>query len=61
MTQKDPRKRLSASEYLKILMGRSGGSAPLPQFLESSVYPLFLKLHWNGVTPDDRIKIVCEV
>jgi hypothetical protein len=84
MTQKDPNKRLSASDYLKILMGKSiddkerererekekdsseigtraSSLSALPEYFDSCIYPLYLKLHWNGVTPDDRIKIICEV
>lgn len=67
MTQKDASKRLTASQYLKILLDQSDSSDPseskastLPSYLENSVYPLYLKLHWNGVTPDDRINIICE-
>lgn len=76
MTQRDPEKRLRISEYLDILSGRctvkpvsSKEEAtlpdvpkyPFPPFFDSFLYPLFLKMHWNGVTPDDRVNIVCEV
>jgi serine/threonine protein kinase len=75
MTRKDADKRLSASDYLKILQGKisveqlstetENVNSPkakyvIPDFFESCIYPLFLKLHWNGVTPDDRVMIVCE-
>lgn len=73
MTQRDPEKRLRISEYLDILSGKCvvkpAGSKedvdhlryPFPSFFDSFLYPLFLKMHWNGVTPDDRVNIVCEV
>jgi hypothetical protein len=77
MTQKDPEKRLSASEYLKVLSGnveqfsesyaanffdfRSQRFHAFPTYFESCLYPLYLKLHWNGVTPDGRIAIICQV
>jgi hypothetical protein len=75
MTQKDPERRLSASEYLNVLQGNVENISEqtfgdlkdfkvdyfLPSYFDSCVYPLFLKLHWNGVTPDDRITIICEV
>ena len=32
-----------------------------PSYFDGFLYPLFLKLHWNGVTPDLRINIICEV
>lgn len=35
-------------------------SNPFPDYFEEFVYPLFLKLHWNGVTPDERLVIICE-
>lgn len=89
MTQKDPEKRLSISEYLDILLGRkpftsnhsqaatptstsnqteennnqTAEEAPrvFPAYFDSCIYPLYLKLHWNGSTPDDRVTIICEV
>jgi hypothetical protein len=79
MTQKDSDKRLTASEYLKVLSGNvekfseSYGYSfcesakqnqrpnPFPSYFESCLYPLFLKLHWNGVCPDGRITIICQV
>jgi hypothetical protein len=36
-------------------------SSIFPAFFETSIYPLFLKMHWNGFTPDDRINIICQV
>lgn len=71
MTQKDPSKRLSATDYLKILQGKSflkdatineeSKLSLFPNYFESCIYPLNMKLHWNGVTPDDRVKIISEV
>lgn len=74
MTQKDPEKRLRISEYVNALLGKSDESTPvnpqlaqitsnptIPLYFETCIYPLYLKLHWNGVTPDDRITILCEV
>ena len=77
MTQKNPAKRLSASDYLRILSGNiekveetaqttkenrdHPRLIPIPSYFETCIYPLYLKLHWQGVTPDDRIIIICEV
>lgn len=92
MTQKNGDRRLSATEYLKILQGISTGStdennanttdagnqtesaettpsapapnpafAVLPNYFEKCIYPLYLKLHYQGTTPDDRIVILTEV
>jgi len=121
MTQKDPNNRLSVSEYLDILQGKTNlepsttiaepsttllppappalasgspgpGSIPadgthlpprapqsgsgsggagvsaaqaaltvFPGYFDAGLYPLFLKMHWNGVTPDDRINLICQV
>ena len=36
-------------------------SIACPSYFDGFLYPLFLKLHWNGVTPDLRINIICEV
>ena len=36
-------------------------SMTCPSYFDGFLYPLFLKLHWNGVTPDLRINIICEV
>ena len=35
-------------------------TAPFPPYFASSLYPLFLKLHWTGVTPDDRVNLICQ-
>lgn len=32
-----------------------------PAYFDSSLYPLFLKMHWNGVTPDERVNLICQV
>lgn len=32
-----------------------------PAYFDSCLYPLFLKIHWNGVTPDERVNIICQV
>jgi hypothetical protein len=86
MTQRDPTKRLSVSDYIDILSGKLSfqniveefgncksflessestsnisGNCPFPSHFDSYLYPLYLKMHWNGITPDDRISIVCEV
>lgn len=75
MTQRDPRRRLNVTEYLRLLQGkpvtddpvdseqRGEGEGPLaafPPYFEHCLYPLFLKLHWAGVSPDERIYIICE-
>eukprot|EP01038_Epipyxis_sp_PR26KG_P008875 gene8875-11972_t len=33
---------------------------PFPPYFNEFLYPLFFKLHWQGITPDDRINIICE-
>ena len=35
--------------------------APFPSYFSSALYPLFMRLHWEGVGPDLRIAIMCEV
>lgn len=32
-----------------------------PPYFEQLLYPLFLRLHYQGITPDDRIAILCQV
>lgn len=62
MTQRDPEKRLSVSEYrhqLEISEGTDGPS--FPAYFSATLYPLFLRLHWEGVGPDQRVAILCEV
>ncbi len=121
MTQKDPNSRLTVSEYLDILQGKTSlldpaaalsniasanepsttllpsaphslASSPVtgsiltegnvlpprppavsmpsaaqialtvfPGYFDAGLYPLFLKMHWNGVTPDDRVNLICQV
>ena len=40
--------------------GADDKSTIFPAYFRDTLYPLFLQLHWQGVTPDDRIGIVCE-
>ena len=63
MTQRDPDNRHSVLEYRKQLeLENSGGhDAPFPPFFNTALYPLFLRLHWEGTGPDQRIGILCEV
>ena len=35
--------------------------APFPAYFGDVLHPLFLRLHWEGVCPDQRIAIICEV
>lgn len=35
-------------------------STVFPAYFRDSLYPLFMQLHWQGVTPDDRIGIICQ-
>ena len=73
MTQKDPRGRLSVADYRRVLEGRrcledssdtstrhTREAAPFPAYFGDLLYPLFLKLHWEGVGPDERIAIICR-
>lgn len=34
--------------------------AIFPAYLDATIYPLYMKLHWSGVTPDDRVVIIGE-
>jgi hypothetical protein len=34
---------------------------PFPAYFSKCIHPLFQRLHLLGVTPDDRISIICEV
>jgi len=68
MTQRDPERRLSIKQYFDILEGKgmlrnsnTVNESPIfsPYFSEC-IYPLFTKLHFEGLTPDNRIGIICE-
>lgn len=61
MTQRDPDKRLSVAEYRHQLEKGTGTETPFPPFFSNALYPLFLRLHWEGIGPDQRIAILCEV
>jgi hypothetical protein len=71
MTQRDPLRRLSVSDYLDVLQGKreltvaqteaADWSPSFPAYFDGFLYKLFLDLHWNGITPDARIYIICEV
>ena len=56
MTQYAPGDRLSVSSYRKILEEKG----VFPSFFSTVLYDLFIKLHWHGTTPDDRVNIICE-
>lgn len=56
MTQFAPSDRLSVSAYRQILEDKG----VFPSFFSSVLYDLFLKVHWHGTTPDDRVNIICE-
>ena len=53
MTQRDPRKRLAVRDYFSSLL-------LFPAYFDSCLYPLYLKMHWMGSTPDARVDIVCD-
>ena len=55
MTQFAPSARLSVSAYRQILEEKG----VFPSFFSSVLYDLFLKVHWHGTTPDDRVNIIC--
>lgn len=68
MTQKDPSKRHSVADYRRQLEGCGKNShesaavdSPFPSYFSSVLYPLYLQLHWEGVGPDQRIAILCQV
>ena len=67
MTQRDPEKRLSINQYFDILEGKSKlrsnsiNEKPIfAPYFSRCIYPLFTRLHFEGLTPDDRIGIICE-
>jgi phosphoinositide-3-kinase regulatory subunit 4 len=74
MTQRDPEQRLSVGEYLQALLGKQDSDAKnivltsdsaamppiFPSYFEHSLQPLFLRLHYEGVTPDRRVHILCS-
>jgi serine/threonine protein kinase len=35
--------------------------SPFPQYFGANLYPLFLRMHWEGVDPDARLAILCKV
>lgn len=61
MTQRDPSKRRSVAEYRQQLENKGSSNAPFPPYFNTALYPLFLRLHWEGTGPDQRIGILCEV
>ena len=62
MTQRDAEKRLSISEYRNQLeLSEGAGEASFPAYFSAALYPLFLRMHWEGVGPDQRVAILCEV
>jgi hypothetical protein len=71
MTQKNPSKRHSIADYRKQLEGGEKGNGssnenatvdcPFPSYFTSVLYPLYFQLHWEGVGPDQRIAILCQV
>ena len=61
MTQRDPDKRRSVNEYRQQLENKGSPNTPFPPFFNTALHPLFLRLHWEGTGPDQRIGILCEV
>lgn len=65
MTQRNPAHRLTVTEYRQQLetpkRGDSSSDQPFPAYFSAALYPLFMSLHWEGVGPDQRIIILCEV
>lgn len=57
MTQYDPANRKSVFFYREKLEE----ARVFPPFFKSTIFPLFMKLHWEGVTPDDRVGVICLV
>jgi hypothetical protein len=56
MTQRDPKHRRSVREYREDF--ESSGS--FPAYFSGYMYDLYFRLHWEGTTPDDRIRIIAE-
>lgn len=53
----------SASRRMPVKVYRTNLEAEkvFPKYFETTLYDLFLKIHWRGATPDDRIGIICQV
>ena len=62
MTQRDASKRLSIKEYKNILLGKELHKGikcqEFPLYFEETLYPLYMDLHWDGMTPDRRVEKV---
>ena len=56
MTQRAPKHRRSVKEYREEMES----SCTFPAYFNGLLYDLFLKLHWNGSAPDDRVRIISE-
>jgi len=56
MTQFPPSDRLSVVSYRRVLEEKG----VFPSFFSSVLYDLFVKVHWHGTTPDDRVNIICQ-
>jgi hypothetical protein len=57
MTQHAPCHRMPVKTYRTDLES----SGVFPSYFGSTLYELFLSIHWRGATPDDRIGIICQV
>jgi phosphoinositide-3-kinase, regulatory subunit 4 len=57
MTQHAPCRRMPVKTYRADLET----SGVFPSYFGSTLYELFLSIHWRGATPDDRVGIICQV
>lgn len=57
MTQHSPSRRMPVKTY-RLNLENEG---VFPNYFGTTLYELFLRIHWRGATPDDRIGIICQV
>ena len=67
-TELDPASDRSEGPMQGSADGDRGFSSPthsvlsgVPLFFDDVLYPLSVQLHWEGVTADDKIFIICKV
>jgi len=56
MTQHNPNRRKNVGAYRSKLVE----CGVFPKYFETTLYDLFLQIHWDGKTPDDRISLICQ-
>jgi hypothetical protein len=46
---------------VKSYRGDLESSGVFPKYFGTTLYDLFLSIHWKGATPDDRVGLICQV